>query len=51
MPILPKSLLETIETLQDFDLQSVSNENMLHVVSADSKILMFSTASNLELMC
>ena len=51
MSILPKSLLETIETLQDFDLQSVNDEKMLHVVDADSQIVMFSTAPNLELMC
>ena len=51
MPILPKYLLETIEPLQDFDLQSVNDEKMFHVVDADSKSVMFTTASNLELMC
>ena len=51
MPILPKYLLETIEPLQGFDLQSVNDEKMLHVVDADSKIVMFTTASNLKLTC
>ena len=47
-PKLPKSREETHEAVQEYELKSSNNEDMIYKNDIDTKIIMFTTESNLS---
>lgn len=50
-PKLPTSKEETILTLNEYDLKSSNDENMIFLSNSDTNIVMLSTVSNLNFLC
>uniref|UniRef100_A0A8D8RSN6 FLYWCH-type domain-containing protein n=1 Tax=Cacopsylla melanoneura TaxID=428564 RepID=A0A8D8RSN6_9HEMI len=50
-PTLPKSIEETQNAIKNMDIQTNTGEFFLFVNDEETKIIMFSTVSNLQLLC
>jgi hypothetical protein len=50
-PKLPKSREETHEVVQEYELKSSNNEDMIYTNDIDTKIIMFTTESNQRFLC
>ena len=50
-PKLPKSREETHEAVQEYELKSSNNEDMIYKNDVDTKIIKFTTESNLRCLC
>ena len=50
-PKLPKSREETHEAVQEYELKSSNNEDMIYKNDIDTKIIKFTTESNLRFLC
>lgn len=50
-PVLPKSMEETHDSVGQLDIRTNKDENFLLVNDKEANIIIFSTTSNLELLC